>query len=614
MNISESYRKRMQELAGIKTNSEDILYGLKKHAKFFDNYEDFENFYSIKGNHGIYYHITNTPNFQISQQTGPRDMSSMSSGSISEKGALMVTSDLEYWDEYYNSYDPDTPEDEDVKRNYVAIIDLSEIKPSKLNPTQRGFGHEIYLKPDDAKKAKIIKVLNIQDARKFNDNFNKIKPNSSKELKKLWDSVRKNSNNTLKEHNILDYSPEEIIKYVGNDTSGFNSRQDAIEELEYLLSADFPDGLKNIPNEVILYRVVLIKSGEIVNEDEVGEHFVADPQFIDRSFLEKIGVMDNWGDESTLWLLKCLTSKDNIDIERTIGNRLLYPRENEFTVFNGKKIKVTGKKEVKKSKLSLSENINPNDDFIFHGTNTGAAYHIQKYGGMKLNAARNNEPYISFTSDLKVAQYYAQMKGGTENGIILRIKRTPDFSLSPKFKKNKGHEWITTREIPLKELEIETPNGWVSLENWDIIDKKVMALSENNLPDMQSMLSKYKLRYPKDNVLIIVNINKLLARHKHDEPDYAFDSKETSDYPGRVDRAKEYWTNYANDPRPISPKDGTRNDWGDMTFEAPYVSIYNGKLGFSDGRHRVIAMKELGYDDIVIEVPKDQIHQFMELK
>jgi hypothetical protein len=131
---------------------------------------------------------------------------------------------------------------------------------------------------------------------------------------------------------------------------------------------------------------------------------------------------------------------------------------------------------------------------------------------------------------------------------------------------------------------------------------------------MKSMIPNYKLRYPKNNTLIIVNINKLLARHKYDEPDYAFDTKETSNYPDRVDRARKYWTNYAEDPRPISPKDGTRKNWGDMTFEAPYVSIYNNKLGFSDGRHRVIAMKELGYDDIIIEVPKNQIMQFLELK
>ena len=117
-------------------------------------------------------------------------------------------------------------------------------------------------------------------------------------------------------------------------------------------------------------------------------------------------------------------------------------------------------------------------EFIYHGTNNGAAYHIQKSGGMKINAANNNEPYISFTSDLRVARYYAEMKGGKYNGVIFRILRTPDFSLSPKFKKNKGYEWITKREIPLKELEIETKEGWIPLEKWDIIDKRVIKEEE----------------------------------------------------------------------------------------------------------------------------------------
>jgi len=82
-------------------------------------------------------------------------MSSLVSGKVSEKSALMVTSDLEYWDFYYNNYDPDDSDyEENIKRNYVALIDLSEIDPSQINPTQRGFGHEIYLKPDVAKKSK----------------------------------------------------------------------------------------------------------------------------------------------------------------------------------------------------------------------------------------------------------------------------------------------------------------------------------------------------------------------------------------------------------------------------------------------------------------------------
>lgn len=150
------------------------------------------------------------------------------------------------------------------------------------------------------------------------------------------------------QRDLLNKSPEEIIKNVGNDTSGFNNREDAIEELEYLLSVDFPDGLKKIPDEVVLYRVILIENGEKINEKEIGEHFVSSPQFIDVGFLENIGVMDNWSDESKLWLLKCVTSKENVDIARTIGNRLLYPRENEFTVFDAGKIKIINKEELKK--------------------------------------------------------------------------------------------------------------------------------------------------------------------------------------------------------------------------------------------------------------------------
>jgi len=187
---------------------------------------------------------------------------------------------------------------------------------------------------------------------------------------------------------------------------------------------------------------------------------------------------------------------------------------------------------------------------------------------------------------------------------VLNIKDARKFNNN--FKKIKPN---SAKELKKLWLSVHKP-----IENRDIIDKKVMTLSETELPDMKSMLKKYKLRYPKDNTLVIVNIDKLLARHKHDEPHYAFKTRETSDYPRRVDRAKEYWTNYAEDPRPISPKDGTRKNWENMTFEAPYVTIYNSKLGISDGRHRIIAMKELGYDDIIIEVPKSQIMQFMELK
>lgn len=155
----------------------------------------------------------------------------------------------------------------------------------------------------------------------------------------------------ISKFDILNQPPEDIIKHVGNDTSGFNNREDAIEELEYLINADFPTGFKNIPNVVVLYRVLLLEDGDSINEDVVGEHFISEPNLIDVGFLEKIGVWENWSEDAKLWLLTCEVEKNNIDIERTIGNRLLYPRESEFTLYNDKKIKIISKKQIQKNRV-----------------------------------------------------------------------------------------------------------------------------------------------------------------------------------------------------------------------------------------------------------------------
>jgi len=110
-------------------------------------------------------------------------------------------------------------------------------------------------------------------------------------------------------------------------------------------------------------------------------------------------------------------------------------------------------------------------NYIYHGTSDGAGYHIQREGRMRPDAA--NEQFTSFTSDLNVANYYANMKGGDNKAVVLRTKLTDDFQQSPKFNKKDGYEWITTKEIPVSELEINTKYGWIPLSNWDFIDKEI---------------------------------------------------------------------------------------------------------------------------------------------
>lgn len=155
----------------------------------------------------------------------------------------------------------------------------------------------------------------------------------------------------------------------------------------------------------------------------------------------------------------------DIDLEAYERIRSQIPEGIEFNIYVANK----GNLSLGVVKESVND-FTAEDEYVYHGTYDGAGYHIQRTGGMKINAADNGEPFISFTSNPNVAKYYADMKGGGARGIVLRTKRTPDFKLSPKFDKNKGHEWITTREIPADELEIRTNYGWTPLNNWDLTD------------------------------------------------------------------------------------------------------------------------------------------------
>lgn len=105
----------------------------------------------------------------------------------------------------------------------------------------------------------------------------------------------------------------------------------------------------------------------------------------------------------------------------------------------------------------------------------------------------------------------------------------------------------------------------------------------------------YDLR-SSDNVLIVVEIDKLLQAHDEDSPSYSILYRGHPNDLGRIPRAKRYLESYFAAPLP------------DLVLEAPYVTYYFGALSFSDGRHRLIALKELGHKTAVIEVHADNRH------
>ena len=118
----------------------------------------------------------------------------------------------------------------------------------------------------------------------------------------------------------------------------------------------------------------------------------------------------------------------------------------------------------------------------------------------------------------------------------------------------------------------------------------------------------------KNNVLIYVDGNKILNKLKTDSPEFDITNKDNQ-IGNRVEKAKEFISNYKTDKRPIHPTTGERIDYlGKHSFEPSVASFdMNGKLGFTDGRHRILAAIESGINKVGVLVPKNQVDMFSDL-
>lgn len=161
-----------------------LLEGLASEARKSATFEEFRNDFLRQTKHGRYYHLTENPNFTIDPKKGPRDMSSLSDGGT-DTGKLMVTSDLDNWNSYYNS---DENENERITRPYVAIVDMSEVPRSSYQQVNRGFGNEFFV--EDPAKAKIVKVVPVAEALEDARQHHAALPNSDEELEQFYNTVK----------------------------------------------------------------------------------------------------------------------------------------------------------------------------------------------------------------------------------------------------------------------------------------------------------------------------------------------------------------------------------------------------------------------------------------
>lgn len=153
----------------------DPLQQLKNDAQNAGSFENFKKGWISDIKHGKYYHVTENPNFQIEQNLGPRDMSSMSSGRPSV-GSLMITSDPAAWAEYYGQ-----------SRPYISEIDVSQIPYKELKQNDRGMGNEFFI--ENAKNAKVVKTSSVEKMLKAHEEYMKKLPQNEAELRKIYEEA-----------------------------------------------------------------------------------------------------------------------------------------------------------------------------------------------------------------------------------------------------------------------------------------------------------------------------------------------------------------------------------------------------------------------------------------
>ena len=149
---------------------------LAQEARKYKSAEEFTKAFQSEIKHGEYWHITDNPSFKINKELGPRDLSSLATGKM-DKGKLMVTSDIGYWNAEFPS------------RKFAAKLDFSQVKPEDYYQVNRGFGNEFFVK--DPSKVRVEKVIPIEQAIKEHSEFQKVLEGTIKSKSQLTDFYNK---------------------------------------------------------------------------------------------------------------------------------------------------------------------------------------------------------------------------------------------------------------------------------------------------------------------------------------------------------------------------------------------------------------------------------------
>lgn len=105
---------------------------------------------------------------------------------------------------------------------------------------------------------------------------------------------------------------------------------------------DIIDSVKNLPEEIKLFRIIHVDNKEDIDTEQLGSHYSTNK----KDLLNSHSFADGVGDQS--FLITVLSPKKLVDVGETVYNNVLYPHENEVTLKNkGKGVKIVSIKKIR---------------------------------------------------------------------------------------------------------------------------------------------------------------------------------------------------------------------------------------------------------------------------
>jgi hypothetical protein len=118
-------------------------------------------------------------------------------------------------------------------------------------------------------------------------------------------------------------------------TMDFDEKE-AKNELKYHLNR-----VKNLPKTLTGYRILVVNDEKDINLDEIGTHFSENRQ----ELLQNHSFCTGCGEK--YYLITAKIPKNEVDLQETLRNNILYPNEHEISVKNkGKNIKIVKIEEI----------------------------------------------------------------------------------------------------------------------------------------------------------------------------------------------------------------------------------------------------------------------------